>query len=90
MALPPPIDGTETYLAAIHDRLGELLDRLPQPAAGQGTEGGQVELREPVRPEPAQVEVSEPKRPTSTEAGSGVSQRPARPARTTTRTKKGA
>jgi hypothetical protein len=26
--LPIPVTGAEVYLAAIHDRLGELLDRL--------------------------------------------------------------
>ncbi|MEU4224286.1 hypothetical protein AB0F17_08335 [Nonomuraea sp. NPDC026600] len=54
--LPPPINGTEAYLAAVYDRLGEMLDRMPQspteheaPAAVPET----VELREPdTQPEP--------------------------------------
>lgn len=42
--LPPPINGTEEYLAAIHRRLGDILDRLPEPA---NVETQTVELREP-------------------------------------------
>jgi hypothetical protein len=36
------------YLAAIHDRLGQILDRLPAPASAP--EDGTVELREPSAP----------------------------------------
>lgn len=82
--LPPPIDGTQAYLAAIHDRLGELLDRLPKPPERKA-EGGQVELREPVQPAAPQVEVTEPKRPTGTKTGPGATRRPARQPRTTTK-----
>lgn len=46
--LPPPIDGTQEYLKAIHDRLGDLLDRLP--AKAPEAEAGTVELREPAAP----------------------------------------
>lgn len=63
MALPPPINGTEAYLAAVLDRLGEMLDRMPQrqaepeaPASVPET----VELREPAtQPEPPAL-VEEP------------------------------
>jgi hypothetical protein len=65
-ALPPPINGTETYLAAVLDRLGEVLDRMPQrppkpeaPADGPET----VELREPV---------TQPKSPSRAEAATGA------------------
>lgn len=51
--LPTPRTATDAYLAAIHDRLGELLDRFPAPAPA-GREDGSVELREPaVSGEPA-------------------------------------
>ncbi|MCP9976508.1 hypothetical protein [Actinomadura madurae] len=46
--LPPPVTVTDVYLAAIHDRLGEIRDRLPAPA--QQPEDGPVELREPAAP----------------------------------------
>jgi hypothetical protein len=71
MALPPPINGTEAYLAAVYDRLGEMLDRMPQrhaepeaPAAMPET----VELREPGnQPEPpAPVEVLKEPAPSPT------------------------
>lgn len=79
MALPPPIDGTQQYLAAIHDRLGELLDRIPEPPDEQQADGT-VELREP------QAATS-----TDESGGPGLPQRPAsRPRKPTTRTKKGA
>lgn len=48
MGLPTPFNGTEAYLAAIHDRLGQILDRLPAPP--QAPEDGPVELREPATP----------------------------------------
>jgi hypothetical protein len=48
MKLRPPVNGTEVYLAAIHDRLGQILDRLPAPP--QEPEDGPVELREPALP----------------------------------------
>ncbi|TDD37887.1 hypothetical protein E1287_07470 [Actinomadura sp. KC06] len=48
-ALPPPISVTDHYLAAIHDRLGEICDRLPAKAE-QPAEGQPVELREPAPP----------------------------------------
>jgi hypothetical protein len=73
MALPPPINGTETYLAAVYERLGEVLERLPKrsspeevtPADGPKT----VELREPTSQEPvpeaeALTEPAPPARPT--------------------------
>lgn len=44
--LPPPVTATDMYLAAINDRLRQLLDRLPdrtEPERDDGT----VELREP-------------------------------------------
>lgn len=48
--LPPPINGTEAYLAAVLDRLGEMLDRMPQlqPESEAPAEVPEtVELREP-------------------------------------------
>lgn len=50
MSLPQPRNATETYLAAINDRLGQILDRLP--ARTQEPDDGQVELREPATPNP--------------------------------------
>ncbi|MGH3375989.1 MAG: hypothetical protein ACRDP6_14720 [Actinoallomurus sp.] len=47
--LPRPVGTTDFYLAAIHDRLGELLDRLPAAAPPEHTDGT-VELREPKPP----------------------------------------
>lgn len=54
--LPPPINGTEDYLAAVHDRLGEqndllarILDRLPERTPAEEP-SDVVELREPVTP----------------------------------------
>lgn len=49
--LPPPVETPDFYLKAIHDRLGELLDRLPSPPEGRGD--GTVELREPAVSAPA-------------------------------------
>lgn len=46
--LPRPTGIVDTYLAAIHDRLGELLDRLP--ARPEEQADGTVELREPKPP----------------------------------------
>ncbi|GHE47361.1 hypothetical protein GCM10017673_56510 [Streptosporangium violaceochromogenes] len=51
--LPPPINGTETYLSAVYDRLGEILDRIPprpadlQPGEEPAGAPRTVELREP-------------------------------------------
>jgi len=71
--LPPPIDGTQEYLKAIHDRLGELLDRLP--AKAPEAEAGTVELREPAAP---LIGAADPEPVTS---GPGTALRPARTAR---------
>ncbi|MFN2636901.1 MAG: hypothetical protein ABR585_07745 [Gemmatimonadaceae bacterium] len=71
--LPPPLNGAEEYLAAIHTRLGEVLDRLPErpaapqeqaPVAGPET----VELREPATPaeEPEGEALTEPAPPART------------------------
>lgn len=49
--LPAPIDGTQEYLKAVHDRLGEILDRLPAKAPPSVAAGDVVELREPAAPE---------------------------------------
>ncbi|OLT24409.1 hypothetical protein BJF79_13790 [Actinomadura sp. CNU-125] len=46
-SLPPPGTATELYLAAVYDRLGELLARFPQQPEPPGPPTGQVELREP-------------------------------------------
>lgn len=94
--LPAPIHGDEEYLAAIYDRLGEILDRLPERAAARQDEGGKVELREPAQPatpepvaqEPAApVEIAEPSQPPAPKAGPGADsptrtgrQPPAKPA----------
>lgn len=46
--LPVPRTATDVYLAAIFGRLGEVLDRLPEPAPPPGdVPGGEVEIREP-------------------------------------------
>lgn len=61
--LPQPVTVTDHYLAAIHDRLGEIRDRLPAPA-NQQPEGGPVELREPAAPPAAPATpAAEPARP---------------------------
>ncbi|MEU4410758.1 hypothetical protein AB0F88_40160 [Streptosporangium sp. NPDC023963] len=74
MALPPPINGTETYLAAVYERLGEVLERIPKrsspeevtPADGPKT----VELREPTtsteEPAPEAEALAEPAPPART------------------------
>lgn len=60
--LPPPINGTEQYLAAVHDRLGEqnellarILDQLAPPSEAladvPAADPETVELREPAEPE---------------------------------------
>ncbi|MFG1963095.1 hypothetical protein [Nonomuraea sp. NPDC049028] len=69
--MPPPINGTEAYLAAVYDRLGEMLDRMPQLQAGSEApaEGPEtVELREPdTQPEPlAPVEALQEPAPSPT------------------------
>lgn len=86
--LPPPINGTETYLAAVLDRLGEILDRLPErqtepeaPAEVPET----VELREPdtaqpEAPAPTEEPVKALKEPAAT---------PTRPTRKRTTSRKG-
>lgn len=72
--LPSPVTVADHYLAAIYDRLGEVLDRLParepgslqQPAHGDvGERGGEVEITEPAPPRaPAKaVPLAEPARP---------------------------
>ncbi len=103
MALPPPIHGTEEYLAAVHDRLGEqndllaqILDRLPvKPEEPEPSDV--VELREPAAPADEQEEPDDsPERPAQsvevTEPASTGSDRPtssrARPARKRTTAKK--
>lgn len=86
--LPPPINGTEAYLAAVHDRLGEILARLPEgqpkpqtPAAAPET----VELREPG--------ISQPETPAPREVPATALKEPApvstRNTRKRTTTKKG-
>ena len=78
-SLPPPGTTTEVYLAAVYDRLGELLDRLPQRPEPPGPPTGQVELREPA-PGRSGAAV-----PGSAGEGPGVAtpRRPARPPRKT-------
>lgn len=50
--LPPPRTVVDEYLAAIHDRLGELLDRLPARQESAPAGSGPVEIREPATPAP--------------------------------------
>lgn len=45
--LPPPRTVTDELLVAIHDRLGELLERLPARQESAPAGPGQVEIREP-------------------------------------------
>lgn len=89
--LPPPSTSAELYLAAVHDRLGEILARLPEPQAPPAprppvpppAEPGTVELREPVVP--ATPASTPPKRtPAVGKTGSGAQAR--RPARTPRKT----
>lgn len=40
---------TDEYLAAIHDRLGQILDRLPERPSTERPADGTVELTEPKR-----------------------------------------
>ena len=69
--LPHPLNGAEQYLAAMYDRLGDILDRLPErPAPGGQVDGAQPEeLREPAappaptQPEPGPVDITEPGQP---------------------------
>lgn len=79
--LPRPVVPTDFYLAAIHDRLGELLDRLPERSPAERADGT-VELTEPKRPAPAKKAGAGEKREP---AGGRGSSRPARrkPARKT-------
>jgi len=83
--LPAPIDGVEQYLAAIHDRLGQILDRLPAPPE-PADEGAPVELREPAvpaeqaAPQPAPAELTEPAAGTR-QPGSAAGRRPSPSAR---------
>lgn len=60
--LPPQCNSTDQWLAALHDRLGELLDRLPPPPAPAPT-AGQVELREPELPAAAPPPQARGRRP---------------------------
>lgn len=70
--LPQPITTTDALLVAVHDRLGEILDRLPAQAPSPGREDGAVELREPAT------------KPTGgSESGGEASVSEPRPARTT-------
>jgi len=71
--LPTPIDGTQEYLKAIHDRLGDLLDRLP--AKAPEAEAGTVELREPAAPLTGAAD------PEPVTSGSGTAPRPTRTTR---------
>lgn len=92
MTLPAPINGTETYLAAVYHRLGEVLERLP--ARPEPASDGTVELREPAQAKPAEadnpvgVELTEPKTDTA-EDEDPVSAGTARPRRKSTRSRKG-
>lgn len=63
--LPQPGTTVEIYLAAVYDRLGEILDRLPANAAKEP-----VELREPLPPVSGRGEGP----------GAPAHKRPARPA----------
>ncbi|WP_242892443.1 hypothetical protein [Actinomadura litoris] len=86
--LPPPRDRVDRYLVAIHDRLGELLDRLPPaPSQGQASAGGEVELREPAAP--ASVGGGEEPSSAPEESGSGPDVTKRRPARSASASAKG-
>lgn len=45
MRLPQPVSVTDEYLAAIHDLLGEIRDRLPAPK--NETKPGPTKISEP-------------------------------------------
>jgi hypothetical protein len=52
--LPNPVTATEEYLAAMVDRLDQLLDRTPARQDEDPAGSGAVELREPAaKPAPA-------------------------------------
>lgn len=86
--LPPPVTVSDFYLAAIHDRLGEIRDRLTAPAP-QPAEGEPVELREPAPPPAAPAQpVTEPARRAPSARKPSARKAPAGPPRT--RTRKGA
>lgn len=60
--VPQPITVADEYLAAIHDRLGEILDRLPErPKQYRARPDGAV----------VPVELTEPKRPGGTRSTGG-------------------
>lgn len=67
--LPPPETVADHYLAAIHDVLGDIRDRLPAACGQPAQPGGPVEVREPATPPAAPpaparpVPVQEPVRP---------------------------
>jgi hypothetical protein len=46
--LPAPITVTDQLLVALHDVLGEIRDRLPEPA--QSTKQGRTTVSEPASP----------------------------------------
>ncbi|WP_141576131.1 hypothetical protein [Actinomadura sp. WMMA1423] len=81
--LPPPVTVTDVYLAAIHDRLGEIRDRLPAPAPDPA-EGEPVELREPAPPATPARPLTEPARKPSARKA------PAQAGAPRTRSRKGA
>ncbi|MFE9099853.1 hypothetical protein [Actinomadura geliboluensis] len=86
MPLPNPVTPTDFYLAAIHDRLGEIRDRLPVRAV-EPAEGEPVELREPAAPPAAPAQpITEPARP----ARKPSARKPAGAGTPRTRSKKGA
>lgn len=81
--LPTPRTATDTYLAAIHDRLGELLDRLPDRTAGAWPDGS-VELREPAAPAPVGGGEAPPSETdVGGDSGPGAKRRPGRTSTTT-------
>jgi len=86
--LPQPGTASEMYLAAIADRLGEILARLPEPPAPPPppppepvpVEPKTVELREPAA-SPAAASASKTSRGSGAR-GKGPGAAPTRPART--------
>lgn len=69
--LPPPLNGGEQYLAAVYERLGEILARMPErpaePEKASATGPETVELREPApAPEGEGEALKEPAPPTRT------------------------